>query len=224
MGIQKTINTNDATTTQQTNQKAADFNKRCVACVNSRLASRFGACANTRCNRKFAHDGSNLVILKKKKELWRKKHCRKCKRTWHRDENAAKNIFRVFAFSLLYDARPYPLGHTNVPKEETTKNQTKNHYSKKTKTQQKKFSDAFFDNQKKRIEQFKSNLSNSNRSKKMLFNLDEPTEEELYLHMDQLKKERQKQNQQQQEQHEQQTQPSKSIKKSSSRSTKSKSK
>merc|ERR1712146_789247 len=62
--IQKTINTNDATTTQQTNQKAADFNKRCDACMNSRLASRFGSCANTRCNRKFAHDGSNLVILK----------------------------------------------------------------------------------------------------------------------------------------------------------------
>ena len=103
--IQKTINTNDATTTQQTNQKAADFNKRCDACVNSRLASRFGSCANTRsqfysfvrllttnifftifrCNQKFARDGgSNLVILKKKKELWRKKQCSKCKRTWHR--------------------------------------------------------------------------------------------------------------------------------------------
>ena len=46
--IQKTINTNDATTTQQTNQKAADFNKRCDACVNSQLASRFCSCANTR--------------------------------------------------------------------------------------------------------------------------------------------------------------------------------
>merc|ERR1712146_819085 len=178
--IKKTINTNDATTTQQTNQKVADVNKRCVACVNSQLASRFGSCANTRCNQKFARDGgSNLVILRKQKELWRKKQCSKCKRSWHRDENAAKNIFRIFTFSLLYNARPYPFGHTNVPKEETTKNQTKNHYSKKTKTQQKKFSDAFFDNQKKRLEQFKSNLSNSNRSKKMLFNLDEPTEEEI---------------------------------------------
>merc|ERR1712146_13406 len=191
-------------------------NKRCDACMNSRLASRFGSCANTGCNRKFAHDGSNLVILKNKKELWRKKQCSNsnCDRKWHRDENAAKNIFRVFAFSLLYNARPYPLGHTNVPKEETTKNQTKNHYSKKTKTQQNKFSNAFFDNQKKRIEQFKSNLSNSNRSKKMLFNVSEPNEEDLYLQiMDQLKKERKKQNQQQQEQQTQQTQPNKSIKK-----------
>merc|ERR1711907_608448 len=197
-------NTKDATT-QETNQRAADFNKRCDACANSRLASRFGSCANTRCNQKFARDGgSNLVILKKQKELWRKKQCSKCKRSWHRDENAAKNIFRIFTFSLLYDARPYPFGHTNVPKEETTKNQTKNHYSKK------------------RIEQFKSNLSNSNRSKKMLFNVSEPNEEDLYLQiMGELKKERQKQNQQQQEQHEQQTQPNKSIKKSSSRSTKS---
>merc|ERR1712146_880635 len=92
--------------TQQTNQKAADFNKRCDACVNSQLASRFCSCANTRCNRKFAHDGSNLVILKKKKELWRKKQCSQCDRKWHRDENAAKNIFRIFTFTLLYDARP----------------------------------------------------------------------------------------------------------------------
>merc|ERR1712146_187566 len=132
--IKKTINTNDATTTQQTNQKVADVNKRCVACVNSQLASRFGSCANTRCNQKFARDGgSNLVILKKKKELWRKKQCSKCKRTWHRDENAAKNIFRIFTFTLLYNARPYPLGHTNVPQEETTKNQTKIIIQKKQK-------------------------------------------------------------------------------------------